>query len=172
MYEVSNILLQFYYYRQAMPSLLLIISKSGLPGTFTAIFSPSLMDSGNGFPRVSGSMKERTDAMDTPSPNITGDTSPPRRRIYGANIVPIRLITIENPIPILLTTVGKSSAVNRCRMVNEQFAQNLPKIENAILRYDLGFKKGCTIRQIPDNIRNIQMDLFRPKIGLSNVKMT
>ena len=169
---MSSILLEFYDGRQATLSLLLSMSKSCLPGTFTAIFSPSLMDSGNGLPRVSGSMKDRTDAMDTPSPNITGDTSPPKSRIYGANIVPIRLITIENPIPILLTTVGNSSAVNRCRMVNEQFAQNLPKKENAILRYDLGFKKGCTTRHIPDNIRNIQMDLFRPKIGLSNVKMT
>ena len=165
-------ILQFYDCRQTTLPLLLSMSNICLPGTFTAIFSPSLMDSGNGFPSVSGSMKERTDAMDTPSPNITGDTSPPRRRMYGANIVPIRLITIENPIPILLTTVGKSSAVNRCRMVNEQFAQNLPKMEKKIFKLECGVRNGCTIRQTPDSIRKIQIDLFRPNIGLSSVRIT
>ena len=79
---------------------------------------------------------------------------------------------MENPIPILLTVVGNSSAVNRCRIVKEQLAQNLPKIENKIFQFDRGIRNGCTIRQIPDNIRNIQIDLFRPKIGLSRVKIT
>ena len=64
-----------------------------------------------------------------------------------------------------LTTVGKSSAVNKCKIVNEQLAQNLPKIENKIFKLDRGVKNGCIMRQTPDNIRNKQIDLFRPKIG-------
>ena len=62
---------------------------------------------------------------DTPNPNIKGEISPPSRSIHGANIVPILLITIETTIPMLRTTVGKSSAVNRCRIVKEHFAHQM-----------------------------------------------
>ena len=130
------------------------------------------MDSGSGIPSVSGRSNDSIDAKDTPSPNITGEISPPSKSIYGAKIVPILLITMENPIPILRTIVGKSSAVKRCRIVKEQLAQNLPKIENKIFQFERGIRNGCTIRQIPDSIRNIQIDLFRPKIGLSRVNIT
>ena len=130
------------------------------------------MDSGSGIPSVSGRSNDSIDAKDTPSPNITGEISPPSKSIYGAKIVPILLITMENPIPILRTIVGKSSAVKRCRIVKEQLAQNLPNIENKIFQFERGIRNGCTIRQIPDSIRNIQIDLFRPKIGLSSVNIT
>ena len=144
----------------------------GIEGIVIFIFSPSMIDSGSGFPSVSGSTNDNIDAKDTPNPNITGEISPPKRSIYGAKIVPILLTTIENPIPIPLTTVGKSSAVNKCKIVKEQLAQNLPKIEKKIFKFECGIKNGCTIRQMPDNIRKIQIDLFRPKIGLSRVKIT
>lgn len=130
------------------------------------------MDSGSGIPNVSGRSNDNIDAKDTPSPNSTGETSPPSKSIYGAKIVPILLTTMENPIPILRTIVGKSSAVKRCRIVKEQLAQNLPKTDNKIFQIERGIRNGCTIRLIPDNIRNIQIDRFRPKIGLSRVKIT
>ena len=93
-------------------------------------------------PNVSGRNNDSTDAKDTPNPKITGETFPPSKSIYGANIVPILLTTIENPIPMLRTTVGKSSAVNRCKIVKEQFAQNRPKIEIIILLVERGMRNG------------------------------
>ena len=130
------------------------------------------MDSGSGFPSVSGSTRDKIDAKDTPNPNITGEISPPSSSIYGASIVPTLLITIENPIPIPRTTVGKSSAVNKCKIVYEQLAQNLPKMEKKIFMFECGVRNGCTIRHTPDSIRKIQIDLFRPNIGLSRVRIT
>ena len=165
---IMNLFLIFYaLYFELLTSL-----RKNIEGVMIFIFSPSLIDSGSGFPSVSGRTKDNIDAKDTPNPNITGEISPPRRSIYGANIVPILLTTIENPIPIPLTTVGKSSAVNKCKIVKEQLAQNLPKMEKKIFKYERGVRNGCTIKQIPDNIRNIQIDLFRPNTGLSRVRMT
>ena len=78
--------------------------------------SPSAIDSGRGCPSVSGSIIDERPAVKAAMPKKMGACGP-SSKMYGAKMVPMRLMTKVNPTPTPLTAVGNCSAENRLRMV-------------------------------------------------------